>query len=75
MQPSSDAPGAGLALKTLAVFAVIVVFTSALGSYIGRHSTPEPTETRSPAPSAATPAAPTAPAATPSPLEPAKPAP
>ncbi len=60
MRRNSDSAGAGVALTTFAGFIVIVLFTSALGSYIGRHSTPDPTEVAPPsaseAPSASSPA-------------------
>jgi hypothetical protein len=63
MQPRSDAPsGAGVAVATLLGFFAVTIFAAAVGSYIGRHSTPQPAEAAADsAPAAAAPA----PAATP----------
>ncbi len=65
MQRRSEPPsGASVALVTLFGFFAVTIFAAAIGSYIGRHSTPEAsTEDASvPPPAAATPTGP-APAA------------
>jgi hypothetical protein len=45
MQPSSNGSGgAGVAAATFVGFFAVTIFAAAIGSYIGRHSTPGPVE-------------------------------
>jgi hypothetical protein len=74
MRRNSDSAGAGVALTTFAGFIVIVLFTSALGSYIGRHSTPDPTDVAPPSASEAHPASSPAEVKAPAATAPAPPA-